>query len=52
MFSREYRKALLFTIFINDMPKLSSHPCKLFTDDSKLVGIINNDLDAEQLQMI
>ena len=29
---------------------VSSHPCKLFAGDSKLVGSIKNDLDAEQLQ--
>jgi hypothetical protein len=32
------------------MPKLTSHPCKLFADDSKIIGIIKNDLDAIQLQ--
>jgi hypothetical protein len=41
---------LLFTVFINDMPKLTTHPCKLFADDSKLVGIIKNDLDSQNLQ--
>jgi len=39
---------ILFTVFINDM--LTSHPCKLFADDSKIIGIIKTGLDAIQLQ--
>ena len=32
------------------MPKLLEHVCKLFADDSKLVGAIKNITDSESLQ--
>ena len=41
---------LLFLIFINDMPDLLYNICKLFADDSKLIGIIRNELDRKTLQ--
>ena len=41
---------LLFIIFINDMPELLNHLCKLYADDSKLIGIIKNQLDINSLQ--
>jgi hypothetical protein len=41
---------LLFVIFINDMPQLTSHFCKLFADDSKLIGVIKNSQDKFKLQ--
>ena len=41
---------LLFIIYINDMPNLLNHICKLFADDSKLIGIIRNTQDSNILQ--
>ena len=41
---------LLFTLFINDMPKHLHHPCKLFADDTKLIAIIKNTQDIVLLQ--
>ena len=41
---------ILFLIFINDMPDLVDHFCKLFADDSKLIGVIKNSLDRDLLQ--
>ena len=41
---------LLFVIYINDMPSLTTHLCKLFADDSKLIGIIKNSQDKIILQ--
>ena len=41
---------LLFIIYINDMPNLLNHICKLFADDSKLIGIIRNTQDSITLQ--
>ena len=41
---------LLFVIFINDMPKLTNHFCKLYADDSKLIGVVRNSKDVELLQ--
>ena len=41
---------LLFTIFINDMPKVVQHTLKLFADDSKLIAVIKNNLDLDTLQ--
>jgi hypothetical protein len=41
---------LLFVIFINDMPQLTNHFCKLFADDSKLIGVIKNTQDKIILQ--
>ena len=42
---------LLFKIFINDMPELLYHLCRLFADDSKIIAIIKNSCDTERLQL-
>ena len=42
---------LLFIIFINDLPLGLSVLCKLFADDSKLIHIIRNSKDREELQL-
>ena len=36
------QSAFLFTTYINDMPDVVNSLIKLFTDDSKLIGIIKN----------
>jgi retron-type reverse transcriptase len=36
---------LLFTIFINDLPERVKNECKLYADDSKLIGIIEKEED-------
>jgi hypothetical protein len=41
---------LFFVLFINDMPELVEHFCKLFADDSKLIAIIRNSFDQKVLQ--
>lgn len=41
---------LLFVLFINDMPALVSHFCKLFADDTKLIAVIKNWEDVTNLQ--
>ncbi len=41
---------LLFTIFINDMPRDLHHHCRLFADDTKLVASIKNAQDYALLQ--
>ena len=41
---------LLFIIYINGMPNLLNHVCKLFADESKLIGIIRNTQDSTILQ--
>lgn len=41
---------LLFIVYINDMPTLLTHVCKLFADDSKLIGLIRNKQDSINLQ--
>ena len=41
---------LLFIIFINDLPNGLSVFCKLFADDSKLMSVIRNLKDREELQ--
>jgi hypothetical protein len=41
---------LLFVLFINDMPQVASHFCKLYADDSKLIGVIRSNRDIERLQ--
>jgi hypothetical protein len=41
---------LLFLIFINDMPGLVKHLCKLFADDTKLIGVIKSPSDLTELQ--
>ena len=42
---------LLFIIYINDMPGLLHHLCRLFADDSKIIAIIKNAQDTENLQI-
>ena len=39
-----------FVVFINDMPALVKNFCKLFADDSKLIGVIRNNMDKLALQ--
>ena len=40
----------LFVIFINDIPTLVNHILKLFADDSKLIGFINDLNNQIRLQ--
>ena len=37
---------LLFTIFINDLPDRLKNECRLYADDSKLIGVIEKEEDA------
>jgi hypothetical protein len=41
---------LLFLIYINDMPGLVHHICKLFADDTKLLAVIKSPADLILLQ--
>jgi ribonuclease P/MRP protein subunit RPP40 len=41
---------LLFLVFINDMPDLVNHFCKLFADDTKLIAVIRDPTDKDILQ--
>ena len=41
---------LLFLIFINDMPELVNHFCKLFADDTMLIAIIRDTINRELFQ--
>jgi hypothetical protein len=41
---------LLFAIFINDIPDLLNNLCKLFADDSKLIGVVRSDVDVTKMQ--
>ena len=41
---------LLFTIFINDLPDKIKNECKLYADDSKLIGVIEKEEDAIDIQ--
>ena len=41
---------LLFTIFINDLPDKIKNECRLYADDSKLIGVIENEEDAVEIQ--
>jgi len=41
---------LLFLIYINDMPSLTQHFCKLFADDTKLIATIKKLGDRDLLQ--
>jgi hypothetical protein len=41
---------LLFTIFINDLPDRVKNECRLYADDSKLIGIIERDEDIISIQ--
>ena len=42
---------LLFTIFINDLPENVKNICKLYADDCKLIGVVRNEDDLEQIQI-
>ena len=42
---------LLFTIFINDLPENIKNQCKLYADDCKLIGVVENEGDLEQVQV-
>jgi ribonucleases P/MRP protein subunit RPP40 len=41
---------LLFAIFINDLPDKIKNECRLYADDSKLIGVIENEEDAFEIQ--
>ena len=41
---------LLFLVFINDLPELVTNYCKLFADDTKLIGVVKNSLNQKILQ--
>ena len=41
---------LLFIIFINDLPDLIHHKCKLFADDTKIIASLKSDQDRINLQ--
>ena len=41
---------LLFTIFINDLPGKIKHECRLYADESKLIGVIDTQRDFDSMQ--
>ena len=41
---------LLFIIFINDLPDRVKNECKLYADDSKLIGAIKKEEDVLNIQ--
>jgi ribonucleases P/MRP protein subunit RPP40 len=41
---------LLFTIFIKDLPDKIKNECRLYADDSKLIGVIEKEEDAIEIQ--
>jgi len=41
---------LFFVVYINDLPDTSLCEMKLFADDSKLLSVINNDVDVRNMQ--
>ena len=41
---------LLFTVFINDLPDRVKNECRLYADDSKLIGVIENEEDVIRIQ--
>jgi len=41
---------LLFTIFINDLPDKVKNECRLYADDSKLIGVIEKEGDVIDIQ--
>jgi hypothetical protein len=41
---------LLFTVFINDLPDRVNNECRLYADDSKLIGVIENEEDVIRIQ--
>ena len=40
----------MFTIFINDLPEYIKNQCKLYADDCKLIGVIENEGGLVQIQ--
>ena len=40
----------LFTIFINDLPDRVKNECRLYADDSKLIGVIEKEEDVFHIQ--
>ena len=42
--------SVLFHVYIDDMPELAKHFCKLFADDTKLISINKNSSDQKKLQ--
>ena len=41
---------LFFTIFINDLPDKIKNECKLYADDSKIIGVIEKEEDTIDIQ--
>jgi hypothetical protein len=41
---------LLFTIFINDLQDKIKNECRMYADDSKLIGVIEKEEDAIEIQ--
>ena len=41
---------LLFTIFINDLNENVKNKCKLYADDCKLIGTIDDEKDVSEIQ--
>jgi ribonucleases P/MRP protein subunit RPP40 len=41
---------LLFTIFINDLPDKIKNECRLYADDSTVIGVIESEEDAIEIQ--
>ena len=41
---------LLFTIFINDLPDKIKNECKLYADDSKIIGVIEKEESTIDIQ--
>ena len=41
---------LLFTIFINDLSDIVKNECRLYADESKLIGLIEKEEDIEIIQ--
>jgi ribonucleases P/MRP protein subunit RPP40 len=41
---------LLFTIFINDLQDKIKNECRMYADDSKLIGVIEKEEDAIEIK--
>ena len=41
---------LMFVIFINDLPEMIEDYCKLYTNDSKIIRIIEDESSVDSLQ--
>ena len=41
---------LLFTIFINYLPERPKNKCKLYADDCKLIGIVKDEGNLQEIQ--